>query len=145
MKSMQSTVGLVEYGHWRALARRRWSATKRKSLTDFVLQVPAWKRPSRTLRVAGHVAALLMVVAIGASMIGCATYRTISSAEIGTAKVFSGTRLDVIAIRGGQPSEKRFKVAPPKDPAIDLPLSFALDVVILPLTVPSALYEVAFE
>lgn len=39
----------------------------------------------------------------------------------------------------------RFKAAPPVNPAVDLPFSVALGVLILPLTVPAVLYEAAFE
>lgn len=76
---------------------------------------------------------------------GCATYQSISTAEAGTAKVMSGTRLNTLALQGTQPSGSQFKTAPPAHPAIDLPFSFALDVLILPLTVPAVLYEAALE
>ncbi len=76
---------------------------------------------------------------------GCATYTTISTAEPGTAKVFSGTRLDLIAVSGEVPSRSKFKVAPPANPIVDLPLSFALDILMLPLTVPVATDELIFR
>jgi uncharacterized protein YceK len=86
--------------------------------------------------------AMLYVAALTS---GCATYKTISTAETGTAKVLSGTRLDLIAMRGEQPSKAKFKAAPPAYPIADLPLSFALDVLILPLTVPVATDEFLFR
>ncbi len=76
---------------------------------------------------------------------GCATYRTISEAQLGSAKVFSGTRLDIRAIGGEATPTKQFKVSPPSDPAIDLPFSFVMDIVILPLTFCAVLYEYIFE
>src|SRR6266513_807233 len=45
---------------------------------------------------------------------GCATYRTISTAEQGSSKVFSGTRLDVSAIRGDEVALRKFKADPPR-------------------------------
>jgi uncharacterized protein YceK len=97
------------------------------------------------MRLSSRVSGYVGVVVLAALTTGCATYRTISTAEVGTAKVFSGTRLDAIAIRGEKPSTRKFKAAPPENPAIDLPFSLALDLLILPLTVPSALYELVFE
>ncbi len=86
------------------------------------------------------VAGLLLLVTTG-----CATYRTISEADSGSAKIFSGTRLDIRAIGGEVTQTKKFKASPPSNPAIDLPFSFLLDVVMLPLTFSAALYEFIFE
>ena len=86
------------------------------------------------------VAALLMLTSTG-----CATYTTISAAELGSAKVFSGTRLDARAISGELTPTKKFKVSPPPYPVMDLPFSFILDIVMLPLTLSAALYEYLFE
>lgn len=76
---------------------------------------------------------------------GCATYRTISAAEPGSPKVFSGTRLDVNAIRGDEVALRKFKADPPKYPLVDLPLSIGFDMAILPLTVPIATGELLFK
>ena len=72
---------------------------------------------------------------------GCATYRTISTAEQGSSKVFSGTRLDVSAIRGDEVALRKFKAVPPRYPLVDLPLSIGFDIAILPLTVRAATGE----
>ena len=85
---------------------------------------------------------LVMVIAGGA---GCASYRTISTAEPSTSKVFSGTRLDVHAIMQNDRGLAKFKTEPPLHPWLDLPFSAFLDVVVLPLSLPIALYQVAFE
>ena len=69
---------------------------------------------------------------------GCATYRTISTAEQGSPKVFSGARLDVSAVLGDEFGLRKFKTDPPRYPLVDLPFSIALDTVILPLTVRAA-------
>jgi len=76
---------------------------------------------------------------------GCAAVRTITDGELGTAKVFSGTRLDVRAISGELTPTKQFKVAAPTNPAVDLPFSFVVDFVMLPLTTAAALFEYIFE
>ena len=76
---------------------------------------------------------------------GCATYRTISAAEQGSPKVFSGTRLDVNAIRGDEVALRKFKADPPRYPLVDLPLSIGFDIAILPLTVPIATGELLFK
>ena len=76
---------------------------------------------------------------------GCATYRTISTAEQGSSKVFSGTRLDVSAIRGDEVALRKFKAVPPRYPLVDLPLSIGFDIAILPLTVPIAAGELLFK
>ena len=72
---------------------------------------------------------------------GCATYRTISKAEQGSPKVFSGTRLDLGAIQGDEIALRKFKVDPPKYPLVDLPFSIGFDAAILPLTVRAATGE----
>jgi len=72
---------------------------------------------------------------------GCATYRTISKAEQGSPKVFSGTRLDVSAILGDESALRKFKADPPRYPLVDLPFSIGLDAAILPLTVRAAIGE----
>lgn len=76
---------------------------------------------------------------------GCATYRTISTAEEGSPKVFSGARLDVNAILGDEVALRKFKADPPRYPLVDLPLSIGFDIVILPLTVPIATGELLFK
>ncbi len=76
---------------------------------------------------------------------GCATYQTISNAGIGTPKFYSGTRMNAAALRGDESELQRFPGTPPRRPALDLPLSLVLDTALLPMTAPSALYEVLFE
>ena len=76
---------------------------------------------------------------------GCATYRTISTAEQGSPKVFSGTRLDINAIRGDESALRKFKAEPPRYPLVDLPFSIGFDMAILSLTVPIATGEFLFK
>jgi len=81
------------------------------------------------------------VVLLSSLSTGCATYRTISTAEQGSPKVFSGTRLDVSAIQGDEIALRKFKADPPRYPLVDLPFSIGLDMAILPLTVRAATDE----
>ena len=76
---------------------------------------------------------------------GCATYKSISEAEPGSAKIFSGTRLDIRAIGEDASRTSKFKTLPPEYPAVDLPFSFMADILIFPLTSSVALYEYLFE
>ncbi len=76
---------------------------------------------------------------------GCATYRTISTAEYGTPIVFSGTRLNVRAILHSDSTTRQFKTEPPSYPWLDLPFSFILDAIVFPLSASVALYEEIFE
>jgi uncharacterized protein YceK len=88
---------------------------------------------------------MLTVALIGLNVTGCATYRTVSAAEPGTPKLFSGTRLDLKAVAGDESGFGKYRATPPTYPWIDLPLSAFLDTLILPLTFPVATYEFLFE
>ena len=74
---------------------------------------------------------------------GCGTLKTVSKAAPGTPKVYSGTRFDIEAIRGNPYRMSKYRVAPPEHPALDIPLSFVADSLLLPLTLPVAAYEVS--
>ena len=76
---------------------------------------------------------------------GCTTFRTISEADSDSAKIFSGTRLNIRAINGDTTQTKKFTTYPSSDPIADLPFSFALDILILPITCGVALYETVFR
>lgn len=88
---------------------------------------------------------IVIVTSLQLLLSGCATYTTISEAQRGTAKVFSGTRLDIKAIRGDRLPTKAFKSKPPSHPALDLPFSLAMDVFIFPMTSSAVIYESVFE
>ncbi|MBA1147200.1 YceK/YidQ family lipoprotein [Ectothiorhodospiraceae bacterium WFHF3C12] len=93
-------------------------------------------------------AGLRKTLALSAALLlcGCASISTLDDAAlVGTPKIYSGTRLDLHAIAGDSVALRRFPVAPPRFPLIDLPFSFALDTLVLPLTVPAACYEAVFH
>ena len=92
-------------------------------------------------RIGTYIFAGLLVL----TLTGCATVRTLSKADPESAKIFSGTRLDIRALSGEGTLTKKFNVLPPAYPAIDLPFSMMLDVMMLPLTTSAALYEYVFE
>lgn len=81
--------------------------------------------------------AVLQIVFLAAS--GCATVTTIQRADEHTVKVFSGTRQDLRAIGGETAENRRYRAPAPPYPLLDLPFSFALDIIMLPLTLPAAL------
>jgi uncharacterized protein YceK len=93
---------------------------------------------------------LLRNLIIAAGMLvclsSCGTLRTVSAASIESPKIYSGTRIDYYAIVGDtEHLEEKFNVRPPAYPFLDLPFSFALDTVVLPLTYPVSLYEAVFH
>jgi uncharacterized protein YceK len=97
------------------------------------------------MKIAGNIRVILVAALVILSATGCATYTTISASDARTAKVFSGTRLDAMAIAGIPAHTEKFKVSPPASPALDIPFSFMLDAAIFPLTFSVALYEFIFE
>ena len=74
---------------------------------------------------------------------GCATYKTISTVQYGDSSpvIYSGTRLNMCAIAKNDYALKKFNTAPPQYPVLDLPMSFALDTLILPMTVSTVLTQ----
>lgn len=70
---------------------------------------------------------------------GCATVTTIQRADTSNVKVFSGTRQDLRAIGGETAENGRYRAPPPPYSLLDLPFSFALDIIMLPLTLPAAI------
>lgn len=76
---------------------------------------------------------------------GCASVTTLDdAARVGTPKIYSGTRLDVHAAAGNRVALRRFPVPAPCYPLLDLPFSFVVDTLVLPLTVSAACYEAVF-
>ncbi|SNS41326.1 Uncharacterized conserved protein YceK [Pseudomonas japonica] len=70
---------------------------------------------------------------------GCATVRTLDAAKPGAPVVYSGTRLDLYALKGGCCAQDRFGAEAPAYPGLDLPGSALLDTLLLPLSVLTAL------
>lgn len=88
--------------------------------------------------------AALLALAVMLTLPGCASYSTISAAKPGSPKIYSGTRLDINAIQGNEQALLKFKTDPPKNPALDLPFSFLLDTIMLPLSFSISGYEALF-
>jgi uncharacterized protein YceK len=74
---------------------------------------------------------------------GCATFKTLDTDLPLNQRMFvySGTRLDWSAISSNQAALKKIKVTPPPYPRVDLPLSFALDTIFLPLAVFAEIFH----
>ena len=96
------------------------------------------------MKTAKALSAIFVLIILVAATSGCATYSTISAAVPGSQMVFSGTRLDLNVIGGNEIGARKFKVAPPAYPLIDLPFSLLLDTLIFPLTFSAATFEFMF-
>lgn len=70
---------------------------------------------------------------------GCGTINMLNSDKADPPLVYSGTRLDWYALQGGCCPEDRFGAQAPAYPAADLPCSFLLDTLLLPLSLAAAL------
>lgn len=98
------------------------------------------------MRQSSFVMFLWITIALALGLNGCATVRTMPTlASYGSPKVFSGARLDFNALRGNTAGLGKFKVEAPAYPLIDLPFSAILDILLLPLTLPVATYELLFD
>jgi uncharacterized protein YceK len=74
---------------------------------------------------------------------GCATFKNLDAPLPLDQRMFiySGTRLDWAALAKNDVDLRKFKVAPPRYPLVDLPLSFALDSVFLPIAVCAEIFH----
>ncbi len=74
---------------------------------------------------------------------GCATFKTLDADLPLVERVFiySGTRLDWAAITRNDVALRKYKVAPPSYPLVDLPLSFTMDSLFLPLAVYAEIFH----
>lgn len=74
---------------------------------------------------------------------GCATFKTLDTDLPLNERLFvySGTRLDWAAVTDNEIALKKYKIEPPGYPLIDLPLSFALDTMFLPLAVCAEIFH----
>ena len=74
---------------------------------------------------------------------GCATFKTLDADLPLVERVFiySGTRLDWAALAKNEVALRKLKVVPPSYPLVDLPLSFTLDSVFLPLAVYAEIFH----
>ncbi|TAK62467.1 YceK/YidQ family lipoprotein [Methylobacter sp.] len=78
------------------------------------------------------------------SQSGCATFSTLDVTELPLPErvfIYSGTRLDWAALTQNEVVLRKFDVAPPSYPLLDISLSFALDSLFLPLTVCAEIFH----
>ena len=76
-------------------------------------------------------------------MSGCATFKSLN-ADVPLyerAFVYSGTRLDWAALENDNVTIRKFKTEPPSYPLVDLPFSFAMDSVFLPLAISAEIFH----
>ncbi len=74
---------------------------------------------------------------------GCATFKSLD-AEVPLFErifVYSGTRLDWAALEHDAVTIRKFNTTPPGYPLVDLPFSFALDSLFLPLAISAEIFH----
>ncbi len=74
---------------------------------------------------------------------GCATFKSLN-AEVPLYErvfVYSGTRLDWAGLENDDVTIRKFKAEPPSYPLVDLPFSFALDSLFLPLAISAEIFH----
>jgi len=74
---------------------------------------------------------------------GCATFTSLN-AEVPLYErvfVYSGTRLDWAALENDDVTIRKFRAEPPRYPLVDLPFSFALDSLFLPLAISAEIFH----
>lgn len=74
---------------------------------------------------------------------GCATFKSLNADVPLYERVFiySGTRLDWAALENDNATIRKFKTEPPSYPLVDLPFSFAMDTVFLPLAISAEIFH----
>ena len=83
----------------------------------------------------------LCICIIGVS--GCATFKSLN-ADVPLFQriyIYSGTRFDWAALEQNDVAIRKFKTDPPTFPLADLPLSFALDSLFLPLAIRAEFFH----
>jgi uncharacterized protein YceK len=85
--------------------------------------------------------------AIGATCIiglsSCATFKSLN-AEVPLYErvfIYSGTRLNWAALENDNATIRKFKTEAPSYPLVDLPFSFAMDSVFLPLAISAEIFH----
>ena len=74
---------------------------------------------------------------------GCATFNSLNADVPLYERVFvySGTRLDWAALENDNVTIRKLKAEPPNYPLVDLPFSFAMDSVFLPLAISAEIFH----
>lgn len=76
---------------------------------------------------------------------GCATFKSLNvNTHLPLYErrlIYCGTRLDWAAIVKNDAALSKFKASPPTYPLVDLPLSFTLDSIFLPLAVSAEIFH----
>lgn len=71
----------------------------------------------------------------------CGTFFSHEGPRADAPRIYSGVRLDWAAWQNDDRYVERYRLRRPKYPAIDMPLSFALDSVLLPLCIYRSIYQ----
>jgi uncharacterized protein YceK len=78
-----------------------------------------------------------------AGLFGCATFKTLDTNLPLEERLFiySGTRLDWAALAKNDAALRKYKIPPPRYPLVDLPFSFALDSMFLPIATYAEIFH----
>jgi len=86
---------------------------------------------------------IVFVYSVILGLSGCATFKSLN-AEVPLFErvfVYSGTRLDWAGLENDEITIRKFHTDPPDFPAADLPFSFALDSLFLPLAISAEIFH----
>lgn len=86
---------------------------------------------------------LLLHAMLFLSLTGCATFSALEAPVplYESIYIYSGTRLDWAAISQNEVVLKKFRVDPPRYPWVDLPFSFTLDTLLLPVSIYAEIFH----
>ncbi|MBS1213466.1 MAG: YceK/YidQ family lipoprotein [Proteobacteria bacterium] len=72
---------------------------------------------------------------------GCGTFLSHDGPRADAPRIYSGVRLDWAAWQGDERYIERYRLKHPDYPVADMPLSFALDSLLLPLCIYRSIYQ----
>ena len=78
------------------------------------------------------------------SLTACGTLHSLSGPMRSAPCIYSGVRLDLAAMTGNDRYARKYRLIEPDHPGIDLPFSFAMDSLFLPLSLIRASYQAVF-
>jgi uncharacterized protein YceK len=89
---------------------------------------------------------LISTIFMGLLVNGCSTMETTAHYTLGGPKLYSGTRMDLDAMKeSDEYIYDKYNAEAPSNPKLDLPFSFILDTAILPVVLPVALSDAILE
>ena len=87
---------------------------------------------------------IVLGIVCAIALSGCATLKTLDDSHLPLNQrifIYSGSRLDWATLTENEVALRKFHVEPPEYSLVDLPLSFALDSLFLPLTILTEIFH----